>query len=49
MNVGALYFNVMEKLKFDPRIDESNITIAVTNDSIVVSKALPRNMWQKSL
>lgn len=37
---SKLYTNVMEKLKFDPRIDESDITVAIKNkngrDNIVV-------------
>ena len=33
---GSLYTNVMEKLKFEPSIDESRITVAIKGDGIVV-------------
>jgi osmotically-inducible protein OsmY len=33
---GSLYTNVMEKLRFDPSIDESDITVGVKGDNIVV-------------
>ena len=33
---GALYTNVMEKLRFEPGVDESNITVAIKGDGIVV-------------
>jgi osmotically-inducible protein OsmY len=37
---SKLYANVMAKLKFDPRIDESDITVAIKNkngrDNVVV-------------
>ena len=33
---GSLYTNVMEKLRFEPSIDESRITVATKGDDIVV-------------
>ncbi len=33
---GELYTNIMEKLKFKPSIDESNITVAVKDAGIVI-------------
>jgi osmotically-inducible protein OsmY len=36
VNNGELYTQVMEKLKFEPNIDESNITVSIKEDGIVV-------------
>jgi len=33
---GELYTNVMDKLRFEPGIDESNITVAIKDNGIVV-------------
>ncbi len=33
---GGLYTNVMEKLRFEPALDESNITISVKDGGIIV-------------
>ena len=33
---GELYFNIVEQLRFEPNIDESNITLAVKDKGIVV-------------
>jgi osmotically-inducible protein OsmY len=33
---NSLYSNVMEKLKFEPGLDESNITISIKDEGIVV-------------
>jgi osmotically-inducible protein OsmY len=44
---GSLYTNVMEKLRFDPAIDESNITIAIKGDNIVVLGGKVRTYLEK--
>ena len=33
---GTLYTNVMDKLRFEPGLDESNITVAIKDNGIVV-------------
>ncbi|WP_168464106.1 BON domain-containing protein [Wolbachia endosymbiont of Ctenocephalides felis wCfeT] len=33
---GELYTNVMDKLRFEPSLDESNITVAIKDNGIVV-------------
>jgi osmotically-inducible protein OsmY len=44
---GSLYTNVMEKLRFDPAIDESDITIAIKGENIVVLGGKVRTYLEK--
>ncbi len=46
---GNLYTNVMEKLKFEPSIDESNITIGIKDDGIVILGGKVRSFYEKHL
>ena len=46
---GSLYTNVMEKLRFDPSIDESNITVAIKGDNIVVIGGKVKTYLEKKL
>ncbi|MCM1002701.1 BON domain-containing protein [Wolbachia pipientis] len=36
VTTGELYTNVMDKLRFEPGIDESDITVAIKDNGIVV-------------
>jgi len=48
MNNEKMYTNVMEKLKFEPRLDESNITISIQgNNDIVVLDGTVRSFTEK--
>jgi len=46
---GSLYTNVMEKLKFEPSLDESNITVAIKGDGIVTLGGKVRSYIEKCL
>lgn len=46
---GELYTNIMEKLKFEPSIDESNITVAVKDDGIVILGGKVSSYYEKHL
>lgn len=46
---GVLYTNVMDKLHFEPNIDESNITISVRDDGIVVLGGKVKSYTEKYL
>ena len=46
---GSLYTNVMEKLRFEPNINESNITIAIKGDGIVVLDGKVKSYTEKRL
>ncbi len=46
---GALYTQVMEKLKFEPNIDESNITVSIKDDGIVVLGGCVQSYSEKYL
>lgn len=39
-NSGELYTTVMEKLQFEPRVDESNITVAIKGNIVVLGGAV---------
>ena len=44
-----LYTKVMEKLKFEPSIDESNITIAIKNEGVIVLGGKVESYTEKRL
>lgn len=46
---GELYTTVMEKLRFEPSIDESNITVAIKEDGIVVLDGTVKSYVEKRL
>ena len=46
---NILYENVMEKLKFDPFIDDSNITIAIKDNGVVVLGGTVKSYTEKYL
>jgi osmotically-inducible protein OsmY len=46
---GGLYTNVMEKLRFEPNIDESRITVAIKGDGIVVLGGKVKSYSEKRL
>ena len=46
---GTLYTHVMEKLRFEPNIDESNVTIAIKDNGIVILGGKVRSYTEKRL
>jgi len=46
---GGLYAIVMEKLRFEPSIDESNITISIKDNEIVVLGGKVKSYTEKYL
>jgi len=46
---GSLYTNVMEKLRFEPSIDESHITVAIKGDGVVVLGGKVKSFTEKLL
>ena len=46
---GGLYTNVMEQLRFEPNIDESNITVSVKDNGIVVLGGKVKSYTEKYL
>ncbi|OEY86437.1 hypothetical protein BIY23_03920 [Wolbachia pipientis] len=44
---GELYTNVMDKLQFEPGIDESNITVAIKDNGIVILGGKVRSYAEK--
>ena len=46
---GKLYTNIMEKLRFEPGIDESNITVSIKDDGIVVLGGKVKSYTEKYL
>lgn len=44
---GELYTNVMDKLRFEPGLDESNITVAIKDNGIVVLGGKVRSYAEK--
>jgi osmotically-inducible protein OsmY len=46
---GSLYTHVMEKLRFEPNIDEANITVAIKGDGIVVLGGKVKTYIEKRL
>lgn len=49
VNNGSLYNNVMEKLKFESGLDDSNITISIKGDNVVVLGGKVRSYAEKRL
>ena len=46
---GSLYTNVMEKLRFEPGLNESNITVAIRDDGIVILGGKVQSYAEKHL
>ncbi len=46
---GELYTNVMDKLRFEPGIDESNITISIKDNSVVILGGKVKSYAEKCL
>lgn len=49
VNNGSLYNNVMEKLKFESGLDDSNITISIKGDNVIVLGGKVRSYAEKRL
>ena len=46
---GGLYTNVMEQLRFEPNIDESNITVSIKDNGVVVLGGKVKSYAEKYL
>lgn len=46
---GGLYTNIMEQLRFEPNINESNITVSVKDNGVVVSGGKVKSYTEKYL
>lgn len=46
---GGLYTNVMEQLRFEPNIDESNITVSIKDNGVVVLGCKVKSYTEKYL
>ena len=46
---GGLYTNVMEQLRFEPNIDESNITVSIKDNGVVVLGGKVKSYTEKYL